>query len=84
MCSLIVEKDKRFYCLACTKSKKIFFFLNNYIIFLHCIADKSKVPVDTDDTDEEGAPQISLQEMLDDLHLGDDATGDDGAAMMDD
>jgi len=54
------------------------------IIILHCIADKSKVPVDTDDTDEEGAPQISLQEMLDDLHLGDDATGDDGAAMMDD
>ena len=28
--------------------------------------------MDTDDTDDEGAPQISLQEMLEDLHLGDD------------
>ncbi|XP_052764835.1 60S ribosomal export protein NMD3-like [Mya arenaria] len=45
--------------------------------------DSDKVPVDTDDTDDEGVPQISLQEMLDDLHIGDDATGEEGAAMID-
>ena len=31
--------------------------------------------MDTDDTDDEGTPQISLQEMLDDLHISDDMTG---------
>ncbi|KAH3711261.1 hypothetical protein DPMN_070763 [Dreissena polymorpha] len=36
-----------------------------------------------DPREEAGVPQISLQEMLDDLHLGDDATGDDGDPMMD-
>ncbi|XP_053382843.1 60S ribosomal export protein NMD3-like isoform X5 [Mercenaria mercenaria] len=45
--------------------------------------DKNRIPIDTDDTDEEGIPQISLQEMLDDLHIADDATGGEGAAMMD-
>lgn len=45
--------------------------------------DKDRIPVDTDDTDEEGVPQISLQEMLDDLQIADDATGGEGAAMMD-
>lgn len=45
--------------------------------------DKSKVPVDTDEAEEEGIPTISLQEMLDDLHLADDATGGEGAPMMD-
>lgn len=49
----------------------------------HSISDKDKLPVDTDDTDDEGVPQISLAEMLDDLHIGDDATGEEGAAMMD-
>ena len=33
--------------------------------------DKNKVTVEASDTEEE-APQISLQEMLDDLHLNDD------------
>ncbi|XP_060582712.1 60S ribosomal export protein NMD3-like [Ruditapes philippinarum] len=45
--------------------------------------DKNRIPIDMDDTDEEGIPQISLQEMLDDLHIADDATGGEGAAMMD-
>ncbi|KAK6167890.1 hypothetical protein SNE40_021819 [Patella caerulea] len=44
--------------------------------------DRNKLAVDTDDTDDEGVPQISLQEMLDDLHISEDATGDEGAAMM--
>jgi nonsense-mediated mRNA decay protein 3 len=38
--------------------------------------------VDENDTDDEGLPQISLQEMLDDLHISTDATGEDGADMM--
>jgi hypothetical protein len=29
-----------------------------------------------DDTDNENMPQISLQEMLDDLHINDDPMGD--------
>ena len=33
------------------------------------------------DTDDEGIPQISLQEMLDDLHI-EDATGGEGDAMI--
>ena len=35
-----------------------------------------------EESDDEGAPQISLQEMLDDLHISEDATGEEGAAMM--
>ena len=34
-----------------------------------------------DDTDD-GFPHVTLTEMLDDLHIADDATGDSGAAMM--
>ncbi|XP_072037881.1 60S ribosomal export protein NMD3-like [Amphiura filiformis] len=46
--------------------------------------DKNKVPVEQSDTEEEDAPKISLQEMLDDLHLTDDETGLDeqGAAAI--
>ncbi|CAG2197188.1 NMD3 [Mytilus edulis] len=44
--------------------------------------DADKLAVDADDTDDEECPQISLQEMLDDLHISTDATGDDGADMM--
>ena len=46
--------------------------------------DKTRIAVDTDDTDDEGAPQISLQEMLDDLHLSDDmsAAGGEEEEMM--
>jgi len=44
--------------------------------------DSSKIPVEAEESDDEGLPQISLQEMLDDLAI-EDATGADGAAMMD-
>ncbi|XP_070208147.1 60S ribosomal export protein NMD3-like [Littorina saxatilis] len=44
--------------------------------------DASKVSVEAEETDEEGAPTISLQEMLDDLHISHDATGGEGDAMM--
>lgn len=43
----------------------------------------NKVAVDEDDTDTDdgGCPQITLAEMLDDLEIGEDATGDAGAEM---
>ncbi|XP_013421301.1 60S ribosomal export protein NMD3 [Lingula anatina] len=45
--------------------------------------DAQKLAVDQDDTsDDEDVPHISLQEMLDDLHISEDATGEEGAAMM--
>ena len=44
------------------------------------IRSKLPVPVDEDD-DDTGAPQISLAEMLDDLDIGEDATGDPGDFM---
>lgn len=44
--------------------------------------DATKIGVEVDDTDDEGAPQISLQEMLEDLHISEDATGGEGAPMM--
>ncbi len=44
--------------------------------------DASKIPVESD-TDDEGAPRISLAEMLEDLSLS-DATGGEGADMMTD
>lgn len=34
------------------------------------------------DTDEEGAPRISLAEMIEDLHISQDATGGEGAEML--
>lgn len=44
--------------------------------------DASKVPVEQEETDDEGVPAISLQEMLEDLHIAEDATGGEGAPMM--
>lgn len=44
------------------------------------ISDASKIPVESD-TDDDGAPQISLAEMLEELSLT-DATGGEGANMM--
>ncbi|ELW47238.1 60S ribosomal export protein NMD3 [Tupaia chinensis] len=41
----------------------------------------SSIPVESD-TDDEGAPRISLAEMLEDLHISQDATGEEGASMM--
>ncbi|XP_041061926.1 60S ribosomal export protein NMD3 [Carcharodon carcharias] len=44
--------------------------------------DSSKIPVESD-TDDDGAPRISLAEMLEDLHISVDATGGEGADMID-
>lgn len=44
------------------------------------ISDASKIPVESD-TDDDGAPRISLMEMLEELSLT-DATGEEGADMM--
>lgn len=44
--------------------------------------DASKIPVESD-TDDDGAPHISLAEMLEELSLT-DATGGEGANMMTD
>lgn len=44
--------------------------------------DASKVPVEIE-TDDDGAPRISLTEMMEDLSLS-DATGGAGAEMMTD
>ena len=45
--------------------------------------DASKVAVETDtDAEDDGAPTVSLQEMLEDLHISHDATGADGDPMM--
>ncbi|KAK2090605.1 ribosome-binding protein [Saguinus oedipus] len=41
----------------------------------------SAIPVESD-TDDEGAPRISLAEMLEDLHISQDATGEEGTSMM--
>ncbi|NWQ81419.1 NMD3 protein, partial [Columbina picui] len=38
------------------------------------------IPVESD-TDDDGAPRISLAEMLEDLHISEDATGGEGANM---
>lgn len=46
------------------------------------ISDASKIPVESD-TDDDGAPRISLMEMLEELSLT-DATGGEGADMMTD
>lgn len=43
--------------------------------------DSAKTPVDLDDIEDEHLPQISLQEMLDDMKLV-DPTGGDGAEMI--
>lgn len=51
------------------------------LIFLSNL-DASRIPVESD-TDDDGAPRISLVEMLEDLSLA-DATGAEGADMMTD
>jgi nonsense-mediated mRNA decay protein 3 len=39
--------------------------------------DHRKINVETEETDDENMPKISLQEMLDDLHINDDPMGDE-------
>ncbi|KAG2462049.1 NMD3 protein, partial [Polypterus senegalus] len=48
---------------------------------INIFRDPSKIPVESD-TDDEGAPRISLMEMLEDLCISEDATGGEGADMM--
>jgi len=43
--------------------------------------DKNRIPV-TEEEDDGDCPQITLAEMMDDLEIGDDATGEEGAQMM--
>ena len=54
---------------------------NIYITVLPNVS-AGKVAVDADDTDTEDGPHVSLAEMLDDMHIAEDATGEAGAAMM--
>lgn len=51
--------------------------VNIYLVIYIDFTDESKIAVDTDDTEDEDLPQISLQEMLDDLHIADDPMGDE-------
>jgi len=44
-------------------------------------SDADKIAVESDDTDDD-LPRISLAEMLDDLHISGDATGGEGAEMV--
>ena len=46
--------------------------------------DSAKLAVDSDDvtSDDDEAPRISLAEMINDLDISEDATGEDGAPMM--
>ena len=45
--------------------------------FINIYKDNARnMPVDEDDDQETGAPQVSLAEMLDDLDIGDMDTGD--------
>lgn len=51
------------------------------LIDFYNLSDSTKTPVDLDDIEDEHLPQISLQEMLDDMKLV-DPTGGDGAEMI--
>lgn len=62
-------------------SLELTFWLYSYQNHVPC-TDTSKIPVESD-TDDDGAPRISLAEMLEDLSLN-DATGGEGADMMTD
>ena len=58
----------------------IFPYLYLFEILFIFVLD-STIPVESD-TDDEGAPRISLAEMLEDLHISQDATGGEGESMM--
>jgi len=45
--------------------------------FVNLYRDSAKMPVDEDDEEETGLPQVTLAEMLDDLDIGEDATEGD-------
>ncbi|MGH0169992.1 UNVERIFIED_CONTAM: hypothetical protein FKN15_063287 [Acipenser sinensis] len=48
---------------------------------INIFRDASKIPVESD-TDDDGAPRVSLMEMLEDLNISEDATGGEGADMI--
>lgn len=52
-----------------------------FVWYTACNVSDSTIPVESD-TDDEGAPRISLAEMLEDLHISQDATGEEGDSMM--
>lgn len=54
----------------------LFLFIWNAPFFLD-----STIPVESD-TDDEGAPRVSLAEMLEDLHISQGAVGEEGELMM--
>lgn len=59
----------------------MYFHICMYLKFsLYFVVD-STIPVESD-TDDEGAPRVSLAEMLEDLHISQDATGGEGESMM--
>lgn len=59
----------------------VFCLLICWVFFFSCVFLDADVPVESD-TDEDGPPRISLAEMLEDLHISEDATGGEGANMM--
>lgn len=54
---------------------------SNLDLMLILLLSDANIAVESD-TDEEGAPRISLAEMLEDLHISHDATGGEGAEML--
>lgn len=58
----------------------IFPYLYSFEILCGFFLDPT-IPVESE-TDDEGAPRVSLAEMLEDLHISQDATGEEGASMM--
>lgn len=57
-------------------------FLGLAVCYFSSIAfSDADIPVESD-TDDDGPPRISLAEMLEDLHISQDATGGEGANMM--
>ncbi len=54
---------------------------NSEFDFWSLLTDSTRYVVETDSEDE-ALPSVSLQEMLEDLHIGTDATGGEGDDML--
>lgn len=82
-CSRYGTRTANMICLNNSKDGKG----RQFVYFQICIWNPpcnfldSAIPVESD-TDDEGAPRISLAEMLEDLHISQDATGEEGESMM--
>lgn len=59
----------------------LFSLLSCFFGVFFCVFLDADIPVESD-TDDDGAPRISLAEMLEDLHISEDATGGEGAEML--